>query len=181
MFLAAVLALAGCSGSDEGPKTLPPLRSTSPTPSPSPNASPSIPAEATARDASGAAAFTRYYFATLANDAYRHRDADSIKAASDEGCKSCSAIASDVARLVSANTTVDGTRFKVLASEAAPPVADGTYIVDFRYASDPYIETDSLGKIVREEPAQLDQDGQMRVTWRGDRWVAVGIRLVNAS
>lgn len=172
MAVVLVAALAGCSA-DAEPKPLPPLPTVSPTPEVS-----QVPPEATAATAQGAAAFTRHFFGVVVNHAYAELDAAPIRSWSGEECQSCENIAMDIERLRAAELRVPGDRFKVAFAEAAPPEPDGSFIVDMRFSSDPYVETSPDGDAVREEPAQVDVDAQVKLVQRDGRWFVTAIRTV---
>ena len=166
-------ALAGCSEEAAAPPPLP----TAPTSSPTPVALP-VPPEATPETPQGAAAFARYYFGEVVNAAYDRLDPTPVQSLSAADCNSCANIVKDIERLRDADLRVAGDRFKVAFAEAAPAEADGSIIVDFRFSSDPYVEKDASGKQVREEPAQKDQDAQVKLMRRGGGWIVAGIRTV---
>jgi hypothetical protein len=170
--LVLVLALAGCSA-DADPKPLPPLPSVSPT-----SVVPQVPPEATPDTPQGAAAFTRYFFGTLVNVAYRDLDAASVRAWAGDECQSCENIAADIERLRAADLRVPGDRFKIAFAEAAPPEPDGSIVVDMRFSSDPYVETAADGSEMREEPAQIDVDAQVKLLQRQGRWIVTAIRTL---
>jgi hypothetical protein len=170
--VALVAALAGCSA-EADPTPLPSLPSVSPTP-----VAPQVPPEATPATAQGAAAFTRYFFGTLVNQAYLELDAGPVRLWAGAECRSCENIASDIERLRGADLRVPGDRFKVAFAEAAPPEPDGSIVVDMRFSSDPYIETASDGSQVREEPAQVDVDAQVMLKQRSGRWLVTAIRTL---
>jgi hypothetical protein len=165
-------ALAGCNA-EADPTPLPPLPSVSPTPE-----TLQVPPEATPATAQGAAAFARYFFGTLVNQAYVELDAAAVRAWAGDQCKSCENIAADVERLRAANLRVLGERFKIAYAEAAPPEPDGSIVVDMRFSSDPYIETAADGSQVREEPAQVDVDAQVKLEQRSGRWLVTAIRTL---
>ena len=73
---------------------------------------------------------------------------------------------------------MDGKRFDISFAEATQPDPDGSVIVDFRFSSDPYVEVDETGKAIRTEPAQVDQDAQAKLAWRGTGWVVTAIRTL---
>jgi hypothetical protein len=171
--LGAAVALTGCS-SDADPRPLPPL----PPPSATQAAALPVPPEAMPATPQGAAAFARYYFGALVNQAYESLDPASVQAHSTSACGSCDAIVTDVERLRDARLRVPGQRFKIGFAEAAPAEADGSIIVDFRFSSDPYVETDAGGEVVREEPAQVDVDGQAKLIRRDGGWAMEAIRTV---
>ena len=173
--LGVAMVLGACS-SDGEPRPLPPL----PSPSPTQAAALPVPPEATPETPQGAAAFARYYFGDLVNQAYEDLDPRPVEAASTSACGSCEAVVSDIERLREAGLRVAGDRFKIVFAEAAPADVDGSIIVDFRFSSDPYVETDGAGKVVREEPAQIDQDAQAKLVRRDGGWVVDAIRTVDA-
>ena len=172
--LVLAAAVAGCGGDEEAPRTLPTL----PSASPSAAAVPSPPAEALAETPQGASAFARYYFADLVNAAYKTQDTSAVEALSHADCGSCANVVKDVQRLKAAGTKVAGQRFKISFAEAAPAAPDGTIVVDFRFSSDPYKEVGGDGEVVREEPAQVDQDAQVKLRRQAGSWVVVAIRTV---
>lgn len=169
--VALSLGVAGCS-TEAGPQPLPPVPSVSPAPSEMP-----IPPEAMAETPQGASAFARYFF-DIVNQAYASGDASTVTALSASECESCKNIAADVRRLGAAKLMVDGSRFKVAFAEAAPAEADGSIIVDFRFSSDPYVERAKDGSAVREEPAQVDVDAQVKLRRRGSAWEVYAIRTL---
>lgn len=196
---AAVLGLVGCSAEEARPSTVPPLAVGSPSASAGPKAPSatqpsqeipdetaastdanvtSIPDEATHPTPEAASAFARYYFETLVNGAYRTLDPALVAAASTEECGSCGNIVKDVRRLKASSLSVAGPRFTLDYAEAAPPEADGSVIVDFRFSSDPYVERNETDSVVREEPAQVGQDAQVKLVRRSNSWAVMAIRTV---
>lgn len=167
--LAVSSALAGCSA-DAEPRSLPPVPVVSPTP-----AVLSIPPEAMAETPQGAAAFVRYYFGDVVNQAYATLDAAQVAALSGTECASCANVVADVERLRDASVTVAGSRFKIAFAEAAPSDEDGSIVVDLRFSSDPYVEVSADGTTVREEPAQVDVDAQVKVVRQAEAWVVAAI------
>lgn len=172
--LAASLLLAGCSGDEEQPRTLPPAPSASPSPVVLP-----VPPEATPETAQGAAAFARYFFDVVVNSAYGTVDPRQIEVLSTTACNSCDNIVADIERLRDAGLRVYGKRFKLVFAEASPAESDGSIVVDFRFSSDPYLERDASGATVREEPAQIDQDAQVKLVRRNRAWAVEAIRTVD--
>lgn len=166
-------ALSGCS-EDTQAKPLPPLPSATPTVA----AAPSPPPEAMAETAQGASAFTKYYFGVLINAAYASKDTAQVAALSAPECGSCANVVEDIERLERAGLSVDGQRFKLAFAEAPPADSDGTIVVDFRYTSDPYVETDGAGKVVRRLPAQVEQDAQVKLGRSANAWVVLAIRTL---
>lgn len=173
--MAACLAasLVACSDDSE-PRTLPPVPSAS-----SPTASVPMPSEAAAATPEGAAAFARYFFDVVVDEAYAALDAARVEALSTDACDSCKNIVDDVQRLRSAGLSVAGERFKIAFAEAPPPDVDGSVVVDFRFTSDPYVERGADGGVIRQEPAQVDQDAQVKLVRRGSAWAVEAIRTVD--
>ena len=172
------LLLAGCSG-DPGSTVLPPLPSTVPAVSVDPSVVP-LPPEAVPETAQGASAFAKYYFAEVVNAAYLSLDADLVVELSAPDCNACQNIIGDIGRLRAAGRTVPGVRFKVQFAEAPAADADGSFVVDLRFSSDPYLETESSGEVVRRQAAQVNQDAQVRITRGAKGWSVRGIRTVES-
>lgn len=185
-----LVAISGCSSDEAAPAEVAPLASESgagSVASPSPAATsgveaiPSPPAEAAAGTPQGASAFAEYFFNVVVNDAYHARDPSKVTAFSDAACGSCQNIVADIQALREAGLRVSGKRFKVqFAAAAAPDTDGGGVVVDFRFSSDEYVATNSSGESVRSEPAQIDQDAQVKLLRRSSSWVVVAIRTVGA-
>ncbi len=127
--LAVAAVLAGCSGDPEpAPTALPPLPSASPRPSASlPSASPvPLPSEAKAATPQGAAAFARYFYATL-NAAYDSLDNRQLLTLVDPGCKTCANYVRDIAAAHRKGDRFKGGGFKVRFAEA--PSLSGNLVV----------------------------------------------------
>ncbi|TAL21867.1 MAG: hypothetical protein EPN99_06845 [Frankiales bacterium] len=170
--LCVLAALVGCSDDPE-PLTLPPITSASPSPLVVP-----LPSEAAAETPEGAAAFARYFFGEVVDGAYVDLNAEPVVALSTEQCDSCKNIVDDIERLRDAGLIVAGERFKIAFAEAPPVNADGSVIVDFRFTSDPYVERNAEGEVVRQEDAQVDQDAQVKLVRREGGWAVDAIRTV---
>ena len=171
--LCASLLLVGCSADADDPEPLPPVESASPSPVALP-----VPSEAAAETPQGAAAFAEYFFEVVVNEAYASRDSSRVVELSAASCNSCQNIIDDVERLAASELTIDGRRFKIAFAEAPPANPDGSIFVDFRFSSDPYVERNEAGDLVRQEPAQIDQDAQVKLVRRGSTWVVDAIRTV---
>ena len=174
--LALPLVLVGCT-SDDGkkPTVLPSLAP--PAASPSAVPVPSVPPEASAETAQGAAAFARFYFQDVVNGAYVSGVTNPVAALSDDACNSCKNIIGDVERLAAAGRKVEGRRFNVQFAEAAPPGPDGKFIVDVRYTADRYLEVDTQGSVVRDVAAQV-KDAQVLLIRDTGGWLIGGIQTV---
>lgn len=167
--------LVACSN-DPAPSPLPVLPTASPTPT-----ALSVPPEALAETPHGAAAFTRYYFAQVVNEAYTALEPSMVRELSAAECGSCANIVSDIERLREAGLRVEGLRFKIAFAEAPPADPDGSIIVDFRFSSDPYVEQDENGATLRQEPAQTNQDAQVKLVPRpSGGWIVEAIRTVGS-
>ena len=181
----SAVLLAGCSSDEPAPQTLPPVASASPAESlPTPQASASgaepvpVPLEAQAPDAFGASSFARFYFGRV-NEAYRARDARPIRALSAPQCKSCELIAADVDRLLAGAISVGGSRYELSDVATAPALSDGSYIVDFRYSADAYVEQSEDGRIIRELPGRKSVSAQARLVRQDNAWRVSGLRDVS--
>lgn len=193
--LLLVGAVAGCSGDEAEPSTLPPLPSagasgnetTSASPAPAQTAvgaggEPSAPPEASGLQvptSEGATAFALYFFDQV-NAAYSQRRPDLVTHLSADECGSCAAVAKDVARLADEGHSVGGRRYVLSSAEAAPADAQGRVVVDFRFEADPYVERDAQARTVREFPSESAQDAQIAMAQVDGRWLVRAIRLVKA-
>ena len=182
-------AVSGCSAEEAAPAEVGPLASATARDQVAPASSiaserpavpkaEKVPTAAQEDSPQGASAFVQHYFGAVVNEAYATGDPSAVAALSDASCGSCANIVADVERLEGAGLRVGGSRFRVRFAEASPPESDGSVIVDFRFSSDEYVEVDASGVKVRTEPAQVNQDAQAKLLWRGSGWIVTAIRTV---
>ena len=184
------MAVSGCSSDEAEPSTLPAVPTASagttgaePSPLPSsgaltPRPSTSARPSAAATDAPAAAvAFARHFFDVI-NDAYLERSPDRVRTLSTPECGSCTAVVNDIGRLAAEDHQVAGRRYIVESAEAAPPLADGRVVVDFRFTTDPYVEVDRQKRVVKDFAAEPARDGQMMLEPQSGMWRVLAIRLL---
>lgn len=173
--MALSLVLLGCGADESKPTVLPPVPSSS---SAAPSQAMSAPAAQRAVETpEEAAAFARYFFAELVNEAYRSLETSAITRVSADECNSCANIVSDVARLRDARHSVAGRRFVIEFAEAAPAGRGEGFVVDLRFSADRYLEVDDAGVVIRDVPPRSKQDAQAKVVRVNDSWVVTGIRM----
>lgn len=126
---AALVALAGCS--DDEPASEPtnePSASTTASPSPTPTAvAPTLPPDAARPDATGAEAFTRYWF-DLVSHAYASGDAGGLRALSDPECATCLAIADEIDAQYQSGGRFTGGAVSVVAAVPAAAANEVTVV-----------------------------------------------------
>lgn len=196
---AVVLALAGCSGEEARPSTLPPLASGSPSasavetprtkgktataettnlPKCAGELEPTggVPQAAKAATPQGASIFARHYMDVLQR-AIATADAVDLKHLSNRGCGGCQNLIAAVEAADNRGQRVRGGEFIVQFAEAPLPTADGV-TVDVRYMRRPGVLLESGGEVVEEFAAEGPVDVQLRLGRAGASWEVLGFRVV---
>jgi hypothetical protein len=120
------------------------------------------------------------FYLTQTNLAYGTGQVGTLEQFNGAECDSCANIVNDIERIRTLGHTVRGDRFKIGFVATAPALVDGSFIVDFQFSSDAYIERAASGEVVKAEPAQVAQDAQARVRQVGESWTILGFRYVDA-
>jgi len=174
--LTAAALLAGCSGDPEpAPTALPPLPSASPSPSSSPpSASPvPLPTEARAATPQGAAAFARYFYATL-NAAYDSLDNRQLLTLVDPGCRTCANYVRDIAAAHAKGERFQGGGFKVRFAEA-PAFSGSLVVVDVTYDAAALTIYNRDRGVRRRLPSQTNLQTGVQLQRRADGWRVVRV------
>ena len=173
--LALPLVLVGCT-SDDGkkPTVLPSLAP--PAASPSSVPVPSVPPEASAETAQGAAAFARHYMDVL-NQAYAAADPTLVQSVSSQECGGCQDLIGVVQALRRDGSRSAGGEYDV-KSALAPAVVAGDVIVDIVYERPPGQIVGADGAVVERAGSVGPTSAQMRLLWRNGAWVVQGYRVV---
>ena len=129
-----------------------------------------MPSAAQAATSQGAAAFARFWFATL-NDAARTGDTELLTAISRPDCASCSQFAQSIEQLYVSGGRIEGGVFTVVVAEA-PALDSGavTTRVTVIYDVAPTRQIGSDGKVLRSVEALSGVDGDMRLARQGGSW-----------
>ena len=174
--LALPLVLGGCT-SDDGkkPTVLPSLAP--PAVSPSAVPVPSVPPEASAETAQGAAAFARHYMDVL-SQSLQAADPEPVVALSDAGCGGCQNLIGAIREERKQNQRINGAAFRVIFAEA-PPVQAGEVVLDLRYErlSGQLVEA-GTGRVIEDIRPEPAIDAQMRLRKSPTGWAVLGLRSV---
>ena len=175
--VAAVLALAGCTGTTS-PAPSPPgtpgiVVPSGPTTTPSPRTAPIAPPEQPAamdrHDADGAIAAATY-FISLYPYVYATGDLAAWKAMSDPACGYCSGVSLAVESMHTTGSHIRGGEITVTATRSFPPNAStGVYPVDLELAEGPSIEVNAVGGELNEM-AGGNTLAQLDVAWAATGW-----------
>jgi ABC-type transporter MlaC component len=166
---AAVLAVAGCSGDDNKPVTLPsPTRAaTSSTASPSASASgPS--ANPTAQAAKAAEVLVRTFFAEL-NSAFASGSTVRLKPTYLASCALCDQLAVEAVKFKRAGQTLQGGRVKVIDVGTNVTGAGSVQIVSGSQTA-PGTVVNQIGEVVERIPRSPVADFAFHVEQRNGQW-----------
>ena len=143
-------ALAGCSSHGDQPRVLPTLVPASVPLSPSAVPTPSGIEAATPQ---GAAAFARFWFATL-NAAAKSGETTQLQTRSTTDCRSCSSFVDSI-QMIYKKGRIEGGVFSVVLAEAPGFSASVPQVrVDVIYDVSPTRIVDGTGKITKQVPAR---------------------------
>lgn len=170
--LCVMVALVGCSDDPE-PRTLPPITSASPSPSVVP-----MPSEAAAETPEGAAAFARYWIATL-ESALATGDASQLRSLSGPTCSSCTNLIGAAEDVKAQGQSIEGAGFAVDFAEA-PPLEEGEVVVELRYRRASGKLLNSQGEVVSQIAPEGPINAQMRLSRQGSSWIVTGFRQVDS-
>lgn len=168
----ALLSLSACGGDPlKDNAAAPPSPVATPLAAVTPSASPPAlgalvapPTVATQRTDAGSAAFVRYYFETLLNNAYQSGNISLIALVSDANCVICRATIGDIAYFAANGTHVQGGRVSVDAVRVAHSAPELTTIT-MSYSVEKLAELNRDGSTAYDTPAVNNQDIVAQVQW----------------